>query len=78
MVVSALVVMLPANTTSRADVLARLMCDPRIGLGDLVGDFLPIVTETDHALEGANLVEELCELAGVRIDVVALDFGAPV
>jgi hypothetical protein len=76
MVVSALVVLLPANATRRADVLARLACDPRVALGAVVGDFLPIVAETEHAQEGAQLVEELCDLAGVRVDVVALDFGA--
>jgi hypothetical protein len=75
MVVSALVVSLPVDPTSRADLLAHLTRDPRLVLGEPVDGRLPVVAETEHARAGADLVEELCELAGVRVDVVTLDFG---
>jgi hypothetical protein len=75
MVISALVVTLPSGT-SRFDVLARLAGDPRIEVGLPIDDRLPIVTETGDAREGADLVEELLALPGVRVDVVHVDFGA--
>jgi hypothetical protein len=75
MVVSALVVTLPDNATARCDVLARLARDPRIEIGDPIDDRLPIVTETGDARQGAELVEELSMLPGVRVDVIAVDFG---
>jgi len=73
MAVSALVVTLPGDPAIRALLLDRLARDPRVTLGEAIRDRLPIITETASAREGAALVGDLEALAGVRVDVVAID-----
>jgi hypothetical protein len=75
MVVSALVVTLPADPLRSLEVLVELGRDPRLTVGEPVRDRVPVVAETAGAREGAALAERLAELPGVRVDVVAIDFG---
>ena len=78
MVVSALVVTLPAAPAARPLVVATLARDPRLMLGAAVQDRLPLVAEVDSAHEGAALVDELRAVDGViAVDVVAIDFEVP-
>lgn len=78
MVVSALVVSLHSDPAVHAPTLARLAADPRLTLGALQRDRLPIVTEASSADAGAALVEELAAVDGVaRVDVVSIDFEVP-
>lgn len=72
--ISALVVTVPSSSLVRADLFARLASDPRIVIGELIDDRLPIVTETDNVRDSVRLVDELESLPGIRVDVVALDF----
>lgn len=74
MAVSALVVTLPQDPEIRGVLFERLARDPRVTIGDAIRDRLPIVTEMPNAREGAALVDDLERLAGVRVDVVAIDF----
>ena len=75
MVISALVLMLAPDPERRARVLAELAGDPRLSLGELVRDRLPIVAESGSAGEGTTLCDELADRDGVvRVDVVSIDF----
>lgn len=76
MVVSALVVMLSPGRELRAAALAALAADPRLTLGAVNRDRLPVVAEAASADAGAALCDELAAIAGVlRVDVVAIDFA---
>jgi len=75
MVVSALVLLLSPEPERRARVLVDLAADPRLTLGTLVRDRLPVVAEAASAGDGAALCDELATCDGVvRVDVVAIDF----
>jgi hypothetical protein len=78
MVVSALVVTLPADPIHSLEVLVELARDPRLAIGEPVRDRVPVVAETTCAREGAALAERLAALPGVHVDVVAIDFGEAV
>jgi len=75
MVVSALVVTLPRDPFRSVEVLAALGGDPRLTVGAAAQDRVPVVAETAHAREGAELLERLAGMPGVHVDVVAIDFG---
>jgi hypothetical protein len=75
MVVSALVVTLPADPTRSLEVLAELGRDPRLTVGEAVSDRVPVIAETYHACEGAALVGRLSQLPGVHVDFVAIEFS---
>lgn len=78
MVVSALVVTLEAEPARHAAALARLAADPRLELGPLHRERLPVVSETATTADSVLLVDELQALAGVaRVDVVSIDFEVP-
>ena len=78
MVVSALVVTLSPQPTGYAATVARLAADPRLLVGELCRDRLPIVTEVDSGDAGAALVEELEQQDGIaKVDVVSIDFEVP-
>jgi hypothetical protein len=75
MVVSALVVMLSAEPAHRARALDALAADPRLTLGELVRDRLPVVAESASASAGVTLCDQLAAREGVvRVDVVSIDF----
>jgi hypothetical protein len=75
MVLSSLVVTLPADPVRSLEVLVALGRDPRLTIGEPVRDRVPVVAETADPREGAALAEQLAELPGVHVDVVAIDFG---
>jgi hypothetical protein len=75
MPISGLVITLHEDPDARAAAMARLAEDPRLTLGRPVAERLPVVAESRSAGEGAALVEELGQHAGVvRVDVVSIDF----
>lgn len=75
MVVSALVVLLHSEPDRRVRALAELARDPRLVLGAVVRDRLPVVAEADSARGGVELCDRIAEVDGVvRVDVVAIDF----
>jgi hypothetical protein len=75
MVLSSLVVTLPADPVRCFKVLVALGRDLRLTIGEPVRDRVPVVAETADPREGAALTERLAELPGVHVDVVAIDFG---
>ncbi|HSK00779.1 MAG TPA: hypothetical protein VK932_06045 [Kofleriaceae bacterium] len=75
MVLSSLVVTLPADPVRCFEALIALGRDLRLTLGEPVRDRVPVVAETADPREGAALAERLAELPGVHVDVVAIDFG---
>jgi hypothetical protein len=75
MVVSALVVTLPADPTRSREVLAELARDPRLTIGERVSDRVPVIAETSHAHEGAALFGRLERLPGVHVHCVAIQYG---
>lgn len=75
MIVSALVVTLPALPAARPDVIDALTRDPRLLVGVPVADRLPVVAEAESARAGADLVDHLRTVDGVvAVDVVSIDF----
>jgi hypothetical protein len=74
MVISSLVITLPAAPAPRAQLLAALAGDARLTVGEAVRDRLPVVSEVASAGEGAALCDALTAIDGVRVDVVAIDF----
>jgi hypothetical protein len=77
MIVSSLVITLAPEPELRTRALAMLVEDPRLTLGDAIGDRLPVVAETPSAELGARLCDELATRAGVLgVHVVAIDFSA--
>ena len=72
--VSALVVTLPIDLDRRRAVLSQLANDPRVTIGEAIRDRLPIVTATSHPRESVRLVEQLEEIEGVRVDLIAAYF----
>lgn len=76
MIISALVVTLSPRPSDRAAAIAAFTRDSRLTTGDVIGDRLPVVAETDSAAQGAELCDALGEQPGVvRVDVVAIDFS---
>lgn len=75
MVVSALVLTLPADPVRSREVLAELGRDPRLTVGELVSDRVPVIAETRHEGEGAALFGQLARLPGVRVDYVAIEYS---
>lgn len=76
MIISALVVTLSTDPCDRASAIAALARDSRLTTGDVVGDRLPVVAETESAVGGAELCDELGGRRGViRVDVVAIDYS---
>ena len=76
MPVSGLVLTLDPGERSRRGVLYVLSHDPRISVGELVEDRLPIVTETFSLEEGEDVAEQLLQVPGIRfVDVVSVDFS---
>ncbi|MBK7585245.1 MAG: hypothetical protein IPI67_34285 [Myxococcales bacterium] len=76
MPVSALVLTLDPGEREKRGVKYVLSRDPRVTLGDLVDDCLPVVTTTDSLEEAEDLAEQLLGIPGVRfLDVVSVDFS---
>ncbi len=77
MSISGLVLTLDSASPERA--LAALHDDPRLALGEAVGDRLPVVAETDDDRGARELLDELRCIQGVRevaIAFVSLDWDA--
>ncbi len=76
MPVSALVVTLDAGERARRGVLYVLSRDPRVSVGEPVGERLPVVTETVTLEESEDVAEQLLQVPGIRfVDVVSVDFS---
>lgn len=76
MPVSALVVTLDPGERSRRGVLYVLSRDPRVSVGEIVEDRLPVVTETSSLEESEDVAEQLLQVPGIRfVDVVSVDFS---
>ncbi|MCE7892414.1 MAG: hypothetical protein DYH12_22375 [Sorangiineae bacterium PRO1] len=76
MPVSALVVTLDAGERARRSVLYVLSRDPRVSVGEAVGERVPVVTETPTLEESEDVTEQLLQIPGVRfVDVVSIDFS---
>lgn len=77
MPISGLVVTLSDDPSLHKIALDQLASDPRLTLGELHGNRLPVVAETDTVRQGTNLVrEELLDIPGVVfVDVVSVDFS---
>lgn len=76
MPISALVVTLDAGERARRGVLYVLSRDPRVSVGEPVGERLPVVTETVTLEESEDVAEQLLQVPGIRfVDVVSVDFS---
>lgn len=76
MPVSALVVTLDAGERERRGALYVLSRDPRVSVGEAVGERVPVVTETPTLEESEDVTEQLLQIPGVRfVDVVSIDFS---
>lgn len=77
MPISAVVVTLKPDEALREEALKILRADPRLTLGELQRNQLPVVIDTETIVEGINIVrEELPDVAGVVfVHVVSVDFS---
>ncbi|GMV14121.1 MAG: hypothetical protein HS104_22105 [Polyangiaceae bacterium] len=79
MTVRTLLVTLDPGERSRRSVLYVLSRDPRIHVGPVDGNRLPVVTETPSPEEGEDLTEQLRQVPGVHsLEVLNPDVGAEV
>lgn len=77
MPISGLVLTLSDHPTQRQSALDQLALDPRLTLGEIQRNRLPVVADTETVRQGTNLVrEELLDIPGVIfVDVVSVDFS---
>lgn len=74
MTTASIVVKLDLRNGLRVDALARLLSDPRIDLGTIVGSRLPAHLDTDSLREGKEIVELLRATPGIAgVDIVGVE-----
>lgn len=75
MTISSLLLTLSPEESARRQALATLAADPRLTLGEPIGDRLPLVLETPSAREAAQASEALLDVTGVTfVELVTVHF----
>lgn len=76
MPVSGLVITLCDDAEDRRALLAHLRRDPRVTLGEVIANHVPVVTDTQTISEARDLYEAIQRLDGVMVvAVITLDFS---